>query len=80
MAFTHYILQTVIATLIFYGHGFEYYGRAERIHQILIVFGIWILQLAVSPLWLRRFRFVPMEWLWRSLTYLKFQPIFQRSR
>jgi len=43
----------------------------------LVVLGIWILQLLVSPLWLRYFRFGPIEWLWRSLTYLKWQPLLK---
>ena len=36
---------------------------------------VWALQLAVSPIWLRHYRFGPLEWLWRSLTYLEFQPM-----
>lgn len=75
MAFTHYLLQTVICIFIFYGFGLGLYGQVERIYQILIVFGIWILQLSLSPPWLRFFRFGPVEWLWRSLTYLKLQPM-----
>jgi uncharacterized protein len=73
MAFSNYILQTVICTLLFYGHGFGLYGRVERTGQIVIVFGIWILQLMLSPLWLKFFRFGPIEWAWRSLTYGKIQ-------
>jgi uncharacterized protein len=36
---------------------------------------LWLVQLVISPLWLRFFRFGPMEWLWRSLTYLRVQPM-----
>ena len=75
MAFTNYILQTVISTTIFYGHGFGLFGQVERKVQILIVFAIWAFQLIASPIWLRYFRFGPLEWLWRSLTYLRLQPI-----
>ncbi|MGD2108725.1 MAG: DUF418 domain-containing protein [Phycisphaerae bacterium] len=75
MAFTNYLMQTVICTAIFYGHGFALYGKVERAGQILIVFAVWVLQLVVSPFWLRYFRFGPMEWLWRSLTYGKPQPM-----
>jgi uncharacterized protein len=42
------------------------------------VVAIWVLQLVVSPIWLKHFRFGPLEWLWRSLTYLKTQP-FRRT-
>jgi len=75
MAFTNYLVQTIICTLVFYGHGLGLFGRMERIGQILLVFVIWVLQLIISPIWLRHFKFGPAEWLWRSLTYKKFQPM-----
>src|SRR5204863_306159 len=74
MAFTNYILQTVICTTIFYGSGFGYFERVPRTGQILIVFAVYAAQLAIAPLWLRHFRFGPLEWLWRTLTYGKRQP------
>lgn len=74
MAFTNYILQTVICTTIFYGHGFGLFGQVERTGQIAIVAAVWVFQLLVSPIWLRYFLFGPLEWLWRSLTYLQSQP------
>ena len=80
MAFTNYITQSVICTLIFYGHGLGLFERADRLSQIGLVVAIWILQLLWSPWWLARFRFGPLEWLWRSLTYMKFQPMAVRSR
>jgi uncharacterized protein len=69
MAFTNYILMTLICTLLFYGHGAGLYGSVERKFQLLIVLAIWILILIFSSLWLKRFRFGPLERLWRSLTY-----------
>ena len=75
MAFTNYILESLICTFIFYGHGLGFYGQVERKFQILIVFASWILILIISPLWLRYFKFGPLEWLWRSLTYWNIQPI-----
>jgi uncharacterized protein len=74
MAFTNYLLQTLICTTIFYGHGFGLYARVERTGQILIVFAVWVVVVIFSGLWLRSFRFGPFEWLWRSLTYRKRQP------
>jgi uncharacterized protein len=68
-AFSNYILQTLICSALFYGNGFALFGRVSRVQQILIVVAIWIVQLVLSPLWLRRFAFGPLEWLWRSLTY-----------
>lgn len=69
MAFTNYLLHTIICTTIFYGHGLGLFGEVERTGQILIVFGVWAFQLMVSPLWLARFTMGPFEWLWRALTY-----------
>ena len=73
MAFTNYIMHTVLCGLIFYGHGLGLMGQIERAWQLLIVLAIWALQLWLSPIWLRHFRFGPLEWLWRSLTYWKVQ-------
>jgi uncharacterized protein len=69
MAFTNYILMTLLGTLIFYGHGAGLYGSVERKVQVLIVLAIWILILIFSWLWLKRFKFGPLERLWRNLTY-----------
>jgi len=68
-AFSNYILQTLIATTLFYGHGFGLFGSIDRVGQAAIVAAIWAVQLAIAPLWLCRFRYGPLEWLWRSLTY-----------
>jgi uncharacterized protein len=79
MAFTNYLMQSLICTTLFYGHGFGLFGRVERQGQILIVFAVWAFQLMVSPVWLRHFRFGPFEWIWRSLAYLKPQPMRPQS-
>ena len=75
MALSNYLLHTLIATTIFYGHGFGLFGSVERAGQVIIVLVIWAFQLVWSPIWLRYFRFGPAEWLWRSLTYWKPQPM-----
>lgn len=72
MAFTNYILMSVICTLIFYGYGLGYYGEIDRVHQSLIVAGIWLIILSISPIWLKYYKYGPIEWLWRGLTYLRF--------
>lgn len=69
MAFTNYILMTLLGTFIFYGHGLGLFGSLERKFQILMVPAIWIPVLIVSPLWLKRFRYGPLERIWRGLTY-----------
>jgi uncharacterized protein len=69
MALTNYITQSLICVLIFFGAGFGLFGEIERTGQVLIMLGIWLLQLVWSPWWLSRYRFGPLEWAWRSLTY-----------
>jgi len=69
MAFSSYILMTLVGTLIFYGHGLGLFGSMERTYQLIITLAIWALILIISPLWLKRFRFGPLEGLWRRLTY-----------
>ena len=69
MAFTNYIAQTLICTTIFYGHGFGLFGSVDRWQQAIVAMGVWGLQLWWSPLLLRRFRYGPLEWSWRALTY-----------
>jgi uncharacterized protein len=78
-ALSNYLLQTLLCTTLFYGHGFGLFGRLERTGQAAIVVAVWIVQLVVSPLWLHHFRFGPAEWLWRSLTYLELQPMRRRA-
>lgn len=75
MALTNYILHTVITTIVFVG--FAQYGRWERHELYYLVAGIWLFQLIASPIWLRHFRFGPLEWVWRGLTYLQ-RPPFRR--
>jgi uncharacterized protein len=74
-ALSNYLLQTLLCTTLFYGHGLGWFGHVERVGQMLIVAAVWAVQLVVSPLWLRAFRFGPAEWLWRSLTYGAWQPL-----
>ena len=74
-AFTNYLLQTVIATTIFYGHGLGLFGSVTRVEQYGIVVAIWAVQVPLSVLWLRYFRFGPVEWVWRTLTYGEAQPM-----
>ena len=80
MALSCYLLQTIICTTIFYGHGFGLYGSVSRVGQAMIVVAVWAFLLVFCPFWLQRFRFGPFEWLWRSLTYMKLQPIKVESQ
>jgi uncharacterized protein len=78
MALTNYLLQTVICTTIFYGHGLGLFGRVERTGQLAIVVGIWAFQLIASSIWLRYFAVGPVEWLTRWLVF-KRRPSFVRA-
>ena len=75
MALTNYLSHTLICGFIFYGWGLGLYGTVERSEMLLIVIGVWIFQLFFSSFWMARFQFGPFEWLWRSMTYGKRQPL-----
>ena len=77
MAFTNYIMHSVICTLFFFGYGLNYYAELDYYQIYYVVFAIWALQLFLSPIWLQYFYFGPLEWLWRSLTYWK-MPVMRR--
>lgn len=71
MALTNYISQTVICVTLFAGFGLGLYGSLSRLEMAGVVLAVWIFQLLLSWWWFRRFRIGPLEWLWRTLTYLR---------
>jgi uncharacterized protein len=75
MALTNYLSQSLLCLLIFTGAGLAWYGQLARHELYYVVIVIWAVQLVWSPLWLRHFRYGPAEWLWRSLTYWRLQPL-----
>jgi uncharacterized protein len=77
MALTNYLSHSLIALFLFTGAGFALVGTLERWALYLVVFATWAFQLTFSPWWLERYRFGPVEWLWRGLTYGTF-PALQR--
>jgi len=79
MALTNYLMHSVILTTVFYGYGFGLYGSIPRFWQMGFVVAVISLQLVLSPWWLSRYCFGPVEWLWRSLTYWKRQPFRQQE-
>ncbi|WP_460453730.1 DUF418 domain-containing protein [Arenimonas aestuarii] len=70
MALTNYLLQSIVATWIFYGYGLGYFEQLSRAWQPVYVVTFFILQVALSHWWMARFRFGPAEWAWRAATYL----------
>jgi uncharacterized protein len=75
MAFTNYLMHTIVLTTVFYGYGLGLYGQIPRLWQMGFVAALIGFQLWFSPLWLDRFRYGPAEWLWRSLSYWRLQPM-----
>lgn len=73
MAFTNYIGMSLICTLIFNGHGLGLFGTFDRLQQFLIVIGLWVIMLTISPLVLKKYQFGPLESMWRKLTYFSFK-------
>lgn len=75
MALTNYLLQSLVATWIFYGYGLGWFEQLPRAWQPLFVLTVFAAQVAFSHWWLSRFRFGPAEWLWRTLTYGRLPPL-----
>jgi uncharacterized protein len=74
MALSNYLLQSLICTFIFYGYGLGLFGQVGAAAGLLLTVVIYALQVPLSVWWLRRFRFGPAEWLWRTMTYGRRQP------
>ncbi len=71
MALTNYLTQTLVGTTLCYFYGFALFGTLDPIEKVAIVLGTFSCQLLISTLWFRAFSIGPMEWLWRSFTYLR---------
>lgn len=78
-ALSNYLGTTVICVLLFNGYGLGLYGKLEFYQLFYVVGAVWIFNLVASLLWLKHFQFGPMEWIWRSLTYWKKQPMVRRA-
>jgi len=79
MAFSNYLAHSVICGTLFYGYGGNLFSEYDYAEQLIVVAAVWALQLLWSAWWLRRFHFGPAEWLWRSLTYWRRQPMRRRD-
>lgn len=67
MALSNYLLQTLLCTLVFYGHGLGLFGKLERTEQLIVVGLVWLINLAFSNIWLKYYRQGPLEFIWRRL-------------
>lgn len=79
MALTNYLGQTLVCTTIFYWYGFGLFGSFNEVQRFGVVLAVYAVELAWSSWWLARFRFGPMEWLWRTITYWKLQPMSREA-
>jgi uncharacterized protein len=74
-ALSNYLLQSVIGTTLFYGYGLGLYAVWGPAADLPLALAIFLLQAVASSLWLKPFRLGPAEWVWRSMTYRKIQPM-----
>ena len=79
-ALTAYLLQTVIATFIFYGIGLGLFGYVNRLYQLPIMIFIWVVLLKLCPIWLRKYQYGPVEWIWRMLTHLRLVSLLRQDK
>jgi len=75
MALTNYLTQTLILITLFYGFGFGLFYRVTLAQGVLITIALYLIQVVWSNFWLKKFKYGPLEWLWRGLTYKKFEPL-----
>jgi uncharacterized protein len=80
MALTNYLAQSIVLGFVFYGYGLGLFGRLSSAEALPIGLTLYAAQIAASAAWLRRFRFGPAEWLWRSATYGRWQPWSRATR
>ena len=78
MAFTNYVMQSVIFSAVFYGWGLGLYGMSAA-PALAVGTGVYAMQVVRSALWLRRYRFGPVEWLWRTMMYGRLQPMVRAT-
>jgi uncharacterized protein len=78
MAFSNYLMTSIITTLVFCGFGVGLYGRLSRFQELALVAGVWVFILVWSKPWLERFHYGPFEWVWRSLVRWSPQPFVRR--
>jgi uncharacterized membrane protein YeiB len=68
-ALSNYLFQSIVCTTLFYSYGFGLYGQVGPAVGVVITLAIFSIQLVLSTLWLKKYRYGPIEWIWRKLTY-----------
>ncbi|MFZ1532656.1 MAG: DUF418 domain-containing protein [Chitinophagaceae bacterium] len=77
MAFSNYLMHSLIGNFVFLGAGLGYMGQVGPVYYTIFGIGIFIIQIILSTIWLKYFNYGPVEWLWRSATYKKWQPMLK---
>jgi uncharacterized protein len=75
MAFTNYLMQSLIFGWLFYGYGLGLFDKLGVAAALSIGTGVYVLQIAFSAVWLQHYCYGPVEWLWRTAMYGKRQPL-----
>ena len=79
MAFSNYIMQSLIGNYVFLGAGLGYMWKVGPVYYTIFGVLVFICQIMISTIWLRFFHYGPMEWAWRSATYKKWQPLLKKK-
>jgi uncharacterized protein len=77
MAFSNYIMQSLIGNFVFLSAGMGYFGQVGPVYYTLFGIGVFVIQVIISTIWLKYFNYGPVEWIWRSATYKKWQPFIK---
>lgn len=75
LSFTNYLTQSIVSTMIFYSYGLGLYGEITVVKGTILVLVIFVCQVIFSHIWFKYFRIGPFEWVWRTVTYWKWQKI-----
>jgi uncharacterized protein len=78
-ALSNYLLTSVLCQFVFLWGPWKLFGKLDYYQVNYVLLGVWAINLTLSTLWLRAFEFGPVEWLWRSATYWKLQPMLKKA-
>jgi uncharacterized protein len=79
MAFTNYLMQSLVFGWVFYGYGLGLFGKLGAATALTLGLAVYVAQAIISRWWLARFNFGPVEWLWRTLMYGQRQPMLSKA-
>ncbi len=71
-------MQALFGTIDFFSYGLGLLGELSSAMRVLIAVGLFVVQIVIAKVWFQYFQYGPVEWLWRSLTYMKIQPLVKR--